>query len=57
MVKHVFILPLFLSFIWFLYLQINNYTFEQGRKGYVYIALFSAVIVSFYAFVWLVTRS
>lgn len=57
MIKYIFILPLALCFIWYLYLQFNNYTFEQGRKGYFYIAGFSAVVVSFFAIVWLITRT
>lgn len=56
MIKYIFILPLTLCFIWYLYLRINNYTFEQGRKGYVYIAILSALIVTFFSFVWLITR-
>jgi hypothetical protein len=57
MIKYVFLLPVVLSFIWFLYLQFNNYSFEQGRKGYVYVAVISSFIVIFFALVWLVTRT
>jgi hypothetical protein len=57
MVKYIFIFPLTLCAIWYVYLQVNNYSFEQGRKGYVYIAVVSFVITVFFAFIWLITRS
>ena len=56
MIKYVFLLPLVLSLIWFAYLTFNNHSFEQGRKGYVYIAVVSTIIVIFFSIVWLVTR-
>ncbi len=56
MIKYIFVLPLTLCIIWYAYLHVNNYTFEQGKKGYLYIAIFSAAIVSFFGFVWLITR-
>jgi hypothetical protein len=55
-IKYIFILPTVLCFIWFVYLQVNSYTFEQGKKGYIYIAVFSACIGAFFGVLWLLTR-
>lgn len=57
MIKYIFLFPLALCVIWYTYLHINNYTFEDGRKGFVYIAVLSAVIVGFFAIIWVITRS
>ncbi|MDN4503888.1 hypothetical protein QX776_15860 [Alteromonadaceae bacterium BrNp21-10] len=49
MVKFLFLIPTILCLVWFLYLRQNDYTFEQGKKGFAYILAFSTVIALFYA--------
>ncbi|MDV6317080.1 hypothetical protein [Idiomarina sp. HP20-50] len=45
MVRYFFIIPLLL---WLLYLRVNGWSIKQGYKGFVYIAVISAVIAAFY---------
>jgi len=50
-------LPLGLSLIWFLYLRQYGYSLQQGKKGFLYILIFSAVIAAFYTLLlWLTHR-
>ena len=57
MIRFLFLIPLLLSLGWLLYLQLNGYTVKQGLKGFVYIAIFSAVIAVFYTLLmWLTGR-
>lgn len=56
MLKFLFVVPLVLSLIWFAYLQANNYSFEQGRKGYFYIAIVSVFVAAFFGVILLLTR-
>ncbi|MDX1536722.1 MAG: hypothetical protein R3187_03315 [Arsukibacterium sp.] len=44
MVKLLFIIPLLMCVIWYLYLQQNNWTLAQGKKGFLYIISFNLVI-------------
>lgn len=55
MTRYFFILPLLLSLLWLLYLRTNGWTIKQGYKGFVYIAVFSAVIAAFYTTMMFVT--
>lgn len=48
MTRYFFIIPLLLSLLWLLYLRTNGWTLKQGYKGFVYIAVLSAVIAAFY---------
>ncbi|AWL12681.1 hypothetical protein HMF8227_02228 [Saliniradius amylolyticus] len=56
MIRLLFLIPVVLCFIWFLYLRHNGYSFEQGKKGYLYILIVSAVIAAFYSFMLWVTH-
>ena len=54
MIKLLFTLPLALCFLWFLYLKHNGYTLRQGKQGFLYILVISAVIALFYTMMlWL----
>jgi hypothetical protein len=44
MVKLLFLVPLLMCFIWYLYLQQNNWTITQGKKGFIYIISFNVAI-------------
>lgn len=48
MTRYFFIIPLLLSLFWLLYLRANGWSIKQGYKGFIYIAVFSAVIAAFY---------
>jgi hypothetical protein len=45
-----------LCLIWYGYLTFNGHTLEQGKKGFLYIFVISAVIITFFAVIWLLTR-
>lgn len=55
MTRYFFIIPLLLSLFWLLYLRINGWSIKQGYKGFIYIAVFSAVIAAFYTTMMFVT--
>lgn len=57
MTRFLFLIPLLLSVIWFVYLRINGWTLKQGLKGFIYIATFSAAIAVIYTILlWLTGR-
>jgi len=49
-------LPLGLCIIWFLYLGVKGYELQQGKQGFVYILIFSAIIAAFYTLMLWMTR-
>lgn len=55
MTRYFFIIPLLLSLFWLLYLRANGWSIKQGYKGFIYIAVFSAVIAAFYTTMMFVT--
>ena len=57
LIQLLFIIPLILCFGWFLYLRQHEYTFEQGKQGFLYILIFSAAIALFYTALMFLTRS
>ena len=48
MIRLLFVLPLVLCLAWMLYLKANNYSLKQGKQGFIYILIFSAVIAAVY---------
>ncbi len=48
MIRLVFLLPLLLCYLWWLYLRKNGWTIEQGKQGFFYIIGLSGVIGGFY---------
>lgn len=56
MLKLLFMLPVGLCLVWFLYLRTQGYTMKQGRKGFVYILMFSAVVAGFYTLLMVMTN-
>ena len=56
MIKFVFLFPLTLCLIWYAYLSYNGHSVADGKKGFIYITIVSAVIIAFFAIVWLITR-
>lgn len=57
MIRFLFLVPLVLGLIWWLYLQANGFTLKQGRKGFVYILIVSVFIALIYTLLlWLTGR-
>ncbi|MCP1340465.1 hypothetical protein NJR55_12785 [Idiomarina sp. M1R2S28] len=57
MIRYFFIIPLLLSLFWLLYLRANGWSIKQGYKGFIYIAVLSAVIAAFYTTMMFLTGS
>ncbi|GGD66510.1 hypothetical protein [Lacimicrobium alkaliphilum] len=54
MLRLLFLIPAVLCLLWYLYLRNQGYSLAQGKQGFIYILLFSAVIGAFYALMlWL----
>lgn len=57
MTRFLFLIPLLLSVLWFVYLRLNGWSLRQGLKGFIYIAIFSALIAAAYTLLlWLTGR-
>ncbi|MBY6064730.1 hypothetical protein CWI80_07625 [Pseudidiomarina sediminum] len=57
MIRFLFLIPLLLGLLWWVYLMTNGWTLKQGRKGFLYILIFSVVIAVFYGvLLWLTGR-
>jgi hypothetical protein len=56
MIRMLFLLPIGLCLIWTAYLKLRGFTLGQGKQGYIYILIFSAVIAVFYAVVMFITQ-
>ncbi|MCC5855383.1 MAG: hypothetical protein JJU10_06835 [Idiomarina sp.] len=56
MIRLLFLIPLGLCLLWTLYLQLNGYKLQDGKKGYIYILIVSAVIALFYTLMWWLTN-
>ncbi|MDB2374116.1 hypothetical protein [Psychrosphaera haliotis] len=52
MIKFFFIIPLLLSLIWWQYLRINNWSIEQGKRGFFYIIAFSVALAAFFGLMY-----
>lgn len=44
MVRLLFLVPLIMCLGWFFYLKKHGWTITQGKKGFVYIIIFNAVL-------------
>lgn len=54
--RFLFLIPLLLCFSWWLYLRANNWSFEQGKKGYLAIIGFSTFIGGFFTLMLFLTN-
>ncbi|ADN75073.1 conserved hypothetical protein [Ferrimonas balearica DSM 9799] len=41
MITRMFLIPMVLCLLWYVYLQVNGYSLKQGQKGFIYILVFS----------------
>ncbi len=55
MTRFLFLIPLLLSLLWFVYLRLHGWRLKDGLKGFIYIAIFSAVIALIYSLLWWLT--
>lgn len=54
MISRLFLIPIVLSLLWCLYLTMNGYRIEQGKKGFIGIFIFSTLILGFFSLmIWL----
>ncbi|QUM82337.1 hypothetical protein HWV01_19625 [Moritella sp. 5] len=51
-----FLLPLVLSILWFGFLQYNNWSIQQGKKGFIYIIGGTTGIIAFLSLMIYLTR-
>ncbi|RUO60562.1 hypothetical protein [Pseudidiomarina insulisalsae] len=57
MIRFLFLIPLVLGLLWWLYLRANGWTLQQGRKGFVVIVIVSVFIALIYTLLlWLTGR-
>ncbi|MDN7123874.1 hypothetical protein [Pseudidiomarina terrestris] len=55
MIRFLFLIPVVLCLIWWMYLRANGHTFSQGRKGFIYILIVSAFIALVYTLLMWIT--
>ncbi len=54
MIKFIVLIPLTLCLLWVVYLKQFGYTLEQGKRGFLYIFIFTSTIAIFYSLLlWL----
>ncbi|MCO4320127.1 hypothetical protein [Aliidiomarina quisquiliarum] len=56
MVRLLFLIPLLLCFAWYIFLTSRGFPIRQGKQGFIYILVFSAVIAAFYTLMWWLTN-
>ncbi|MCF2862412.1 MULTISPECIES: hypothetical protein [Pseudoalteromonas] len=57
MLRLLFILPILLCLLWWLFLHYNRIPLKQGRKGFVYIVAFSTLVLGFFTLMLFVTNT
>ncbi|GAA5190786.1 hypothetical protein [Ferrimonas gelatinilytica] len=45
MIARLFLLPLILCLLWYLYLRSNGYSLKQGQQGFIYILSLSGLVL------------
>ena len=54
LIRFLVLIPFVLSLLWFGYLKTKGYSLGDGKQGFIYIFIFSAVIAAFYmSLLWL----
>ncbi|WP_174216927.1 hypothetical protein [Moritella yayanosii] len=51
-----FLLPLLLSILWFAFLQYNDRTIQQGKKGFLYIIGGTTTLIAFFSLMIFLTQ-
>lgn len=52
MIRLLFLIPVVLCLLWMIYLTANGHRIRDGKQGFVYILVVSAVIAAFYTLMW-----
>lgn len=48
MFRLLFLLPIILCLVWHFFLKANGVPFKKGKKGFIYILAFSAIVLGFF---------
>ncbi len=56
MIARMFLLPLILCLLWYLYLRANGYSLKQGQQGFTYILSLSGILLAFMLLMSWLTR-
>lgn len=56
MFRILFLLPIVLCVAWYLFLKHNRVPIKQGKKGFVYILITSALVLGFFLLMIKVTQ-
>lgn len=56
MFRLLFLFPVILCFIWYFFLKKNGIPIKQGKKGFIYILSFSALVLGFFILMIQVTH-
>jgi hypothetical protein len=56
MIRLFFLLPIFMSAIWWWYLNNRGYTLKEGLRGFIYILSFNAIVIGFFTLMLFVTH-
>lgn len=57
MIRFLFLIPIVLCVLWWVYLSANGHSFKDGRKGFIYILIVSAFIAIVYSLLlWITGR-
>ena len=57
MFRLLFLLPIVLCLGWWWFLRVNDIPLKKGRKGFIYITIFSLFLLGFFTFMVYVTNS
>lgn len=55
MIRLLFLIPIVLCLLWMIYLTFFGYKIRDGKQGFFYILIVSAVIAIFYSLMWWLT--
>lgn len=57
MFRLLFLMPIILCLIWYFFLKQNKIPIKQGKKGFIYILVFSAMVLGFFILMMQVTHT
>lgn len=57
MMRLLFLLPVLLCFGWYYFLRANGVPLKQGKRGFIYILVFSTLVLGFFLLMMYVTGS
>lgn len=56
MFRLLFLLPIILCLVWYFFLKSNGVPIKKGKKGFIYILAFSAIVLGFFILMLQVTH-